>query len=173
MAILNYLPEFPVVEINRSTGLVAGHVIAQTPLAPDFDGIDSINGVDFVANGFIVGLGAGLELEAYDADDHAQPFLIFTEELNTFFDGLKWYATMEDPDEGAIYPRAIGLYVGDVFTTNNFEGEEGAFAKVVDGALTLQAEADADTLFAVEESTLPTGEEAMRFTYVGQVVQGT
>jgi hypothetical protein len=31
MSILNYLPEFKVVEINRSTGLVAGHILAQFP----------------------------------------------------------------------------------------------------------------------------------------------
>jgi len=171
MAILNFLPEFKIVEINRSTGLVAGHVLAQFPLADDAGLKVTHGGVDYLENGFIVGLGADLEFAPYDATDHAQPLLVYTEELNTFFDGLKWYATMEDQEDGIIYPRALGLFVGDAFTTNNYDGTytTQAFAKVTDGVLTLQATADGDTLFAVEESTLPTGELALRFIYVGEV----
>ena len=172
MAILNFLPEFKIVEINRSTGLVAGHVLAQFPLADDAGLEVTYGGVDYLENGFIVGLGAGLELEPYDAADHAQPFLVYAEELNTFFDGLKWYATMEDEEDGIIYPRALGLFVGDAFTTNNYAvggASDPAYAKVVNGVLTLQDTADGDTLFAVEESTLPTNDDAFRFIYVGEV----
>jgi hypothetical protein len=171
MAILNFLPEFKIVEINRSTGLVAGHVLAQFPLVDGSALINTKGGVDYLENGFIVGLGADLELAAFDPAVHAQPLLVFTEELNTFFDGLKWYATMEDEDDNRIYPRVIGLFVGDAFTTNNYSGTyvAQAFAKVTAGVLTLQATADGDTLFAVEESTLPTGELALRFVYVGEV----
>ena len=169
MAILNFLPEFKIVEINRSTGLVAGHVLAQFPLADDAGLAVEKGGVSYLENGFIVSLNTDLELVPFTGQ--AQPLLVFTEELNTFFDGLKWYATMEDEEDGIIYPRAIGLFVGDAFTTNNFAGTytTQAFAKVVDGVLTLQATADGDTLFAVEESTLPTGELALRFVYVGEV----
>lgn len=171
MAILNFLPEFKIVEINRSTGLVAGHVLAQFPLEDGSDLINTKGGVDYLENGFIVGLSSALELEPFNATDHAQPLLVFTEELNTFFDGLKWYATMEDQDDNRIYPRAIGLFVGDAFTTNNFAGTytTQAFAKVTNGVLTLQATADGDTLFAVEESTLPNGDLALRFVFVGEV----
>lgn len=171
MAILNFLPQFKIVEINRSTGLVAGHVLAQFPLADDAELKVTYGGVDYLENGFVVGLGADLELAPYDAAVHAVPLLVFTEELNTFFDGLKWYATMQDEDDDRIYPRVIGLFVGDAFTTNNYAGTYStqAFAKVVDGVLTLQATADGDTRFAVEESTLPTGELALRFVYVGEV----
>lgn len=171
MAILNFLPEFKIVEINRSTGLVAGHVLAQFQLEEDSNLTEAYGGVDYLENGFIVGLGADLELAPYDADTHAQPLLVYTEELTTFFDGLKWYATKADEEDGYIYPRVIGLFVGDVFTTNNYAGTyvAQAFAKVVDGVLTLQTTADGYTLFAVEESTLPTGELALRFVYVGEV----
>jgi hypothetical protein len=171
MAILNFLPEFKIVEINRSTGLVAGHVLAQFPLVDGSALINTKGGVDYLENGFIVGLGADLELAAFDPAVHAQPLLVFTEELNTFFDGLKWYATMEDEDDNRIYPRVIGLFVGDAFTTNNYAGTytTQAFARVTNGVLTLQATADANTRFAVEESTLPTGELALRFVYVGEV----
>ncbi len=177
MAVINFLPSFKIVEINRSTGLVMGHVVSQFPLDTGFNGIIDTYEYDMVENGFIVGLGKDLEVEAFDDEDHAQPFLLFTEELNTFFDGLKWYATGADEEDGIIYPRLVGLYVGDAFTTNNFDGTytNQAFAKVVDGQLTLQASVDVNTLFAVEPSTLPTGEEAPRFIYVGKVgiVSGT
>lgn len=172
MAILNFLPEFKIVEINRSTGLVAGHVLAQFPLVDDTNNLAvTYGGVDYLENGFVLGLGANLELAPYNPAVHAVPLLVFTEELNTFFDGLKWYATEADGDDGYIYPRVIGLFVGDVFTTNNYAGTyvAQAFAEVVDGVLTLQATADSGTRFAVEESTLPTGELALRFVYVGEV----
>ena len=88
--------------------------------------------------------------------------------------GLKYFA---EPVEDETYVRAVALYVGYVWTTNNFVGtwaqgayNDEAFAKVTNGVITLQAVADEDTLFAVEESTLPTGDEAVRVTYIGKPV---
>lgn len=169
MGILNYLPEFKIVEANRLTGLVTGHVLAQFPLNPAAAIIKKVGGSDFVENGFIVGLGNNLQIDAYDPAKHAAPFLVFTEELNTFMDGLKYFATEEDAD-GDIYPRAIGLFVGDVFTTNNYDKNSTTapkYAKVVAGKLTLQDAADSATMFVVEESTTPLGEVAYRFIYFG------
>jgi len=168
MAIINFLPQFKVVEPNRLTGLVMGHVISQFPLNPDFAGIIDDYQYDMVENGFILGLGSELEVDEYDPSRHAQPFLLFNEELNTFFDGLKWYATGADEQDSLIYPRLIGLYPGDSFTTNNYDGTytNQKFAKVIDGKLNLQEVANAQTMFAVEESTLPTGDLALRFTYI-------
>ncbi|MFA5584405.1 MAG: hypothetical protein WDA09_09330 [Bacteriovoracaceae bacterium] len=169
MSILNYLPEFKVVEINRSTGLVTGHILSQFPLDPASTLIKEVGGHDVVENGFIVGLGKDLQIDAYDPAKHAAPFLIFTEELNTFMGGLKYFATEEDGD-GDIYPRAVGLFVGDVFTTNNY-AVAGAvapkYAKVVNGKLTLQDAADAATMFVVEGATTPNGEDAYKFIYFG------
>lgn len=169
MAIINFLPEFKLVEINRSTGLVMGHVLAQFPLDPGFAGIIDDYEYDMVENGFIMGLGSDLEVDEYDPARHAQPFLLYTEELNTFFDGLKWYATGADEEDGIIYPRLVGLYPGDSFTTNNYEGTyvNQRFAKVIDGQVSLQDVANEFTLFAVQESTLPTGDLGLRFTYIG------
>ena len=172
MGILNYLPEFKIVEANRLTGLVTGHVLAQFPLNPVSALINSTFGdgtIEVVENGFIVGLGKDLQIDAYDPAKHAAPFLVFTEELNTFMDGLKYYATEEDAD-GDIYPRAIGLFVGDVFTTNNYDEDVAVapkYAKVVAGVLTLQDVADSATMFVVEESTTPLGEVAYKFIYFG------
>ena len=174
MSILNYLPTFKVVEMNRSTGLVTGHVLSQFEAGTI--ATKAVTGtLGFIENGVIVGLSNDLTIENYDAEAHAQPFIVFTEELNTFMPGLKYFATPVEAD--ATYPRAVGLFVGDVWTTNNFVGtgtggayNDEAFAKVASGVITLQAVADADTIFAVEESTLPTGEEAVRVTYIGTPV---
>lgn len=172
MSILKYLPTFKIVEVNRSTGLVSGHVIAQFPLAADSSLIKNVQeDVNVLENGAIVELKDDLTVDGVNGAS-AQPFLVFTEELNTFMDGLKYFADAADA-QGEIYPRGIALYVGDVFTTDNYTGElSGAkFAKVVNGVLTLQTIADNDTLFAVEESTLPLGDDAGRFIYIGSGVR--
>lgn len=175
MSILNYLPTFKIVEMNRSTGLVAGHVISQFPIGTvATKAVTGTNG--FIENGVIVGLSNDLTVENYDAATHAMPFIVFTEELNTLLGGLKYFAV---PVEAETYVRAVGLYVGDAWTTDNFVGtgtggvyNDEAFAKVVNGVITLQAVADVDTIFAVELSTTPTGEEAVKVIYIGQTVQG-
>lgn len=172
MSILNYLPTFKSVEPNRLTGLVKGHVLSQFPLAPTSALIKEINDeTRVIENGAIVGLAGDLTVDAYDAASMAHPFVVFTEELNTVFDGHKYFATANDA-YGDIYPRAVALYVGDAFTTDNFV--EGAatdpkYAKVTNGVLELQDAADADTLFAVEENALPLGELAYKFIYVGKI----
>jgi hypothetical protein len=50
MAILNFLPEFKIVEPNRLTGLVMGHVVSQFPLDPTFNGIIDTYEYDLVEN---------------------------------------------------------------------------------------------------------------------------
>lgn len=169
MGILNYLPTFKVVEMNRSTGLVTGHVLSQFPAGTV--ATKAVTGtLGFIENGVIVGLTNDLTIENYSATVHSMPFIVFTEELNTFMSGLKYFATPVEADY--TYPRAVGLFVGDVWTTNNYSGTytNQAFAKVVSGVITLQAAADANTLFAVEDSSLPTGEQAIRVTYIGRPV---
>lgn len=176
MAITNYLPTFAQVEMNRSAGLGAGHVLSQNVLDPTSDLIVEKNGTEFLENGVIVGLNSDLTLGAYDADTHNIPFIVFTEELNTFMSGLKYFATEEDAD-GEIYPRAVALYVGDVWTTDKFEGDvTDGFATVVGGVIHTQATQDGETtegtttqdsIFAVEESTTPNGDPAIRVTYLG------
>ena len=160
MSILNYLPNFKVVEPNRMTGLIAGHMLSQ--FKNGNVKLTDVNGNKFLENGLIVGLNQDLEIDNYDAAVHAQPFLVFNEELNTFMNGLKYYA--EPVVDGEVYPRAIGLYIGDTFTTNNYTGE-GDFAAVAGGVLTLGDEG----AFKAEKTTLPTGEDAYKFTFIGEV----
>lgn len=169
MGILKYLPVFKVLEINRSTGLVIGHVLSQFENGIDLTLVTK-NGVNFIENGIIVGLSNDLTVENFDVSKHAKPFIVFTEELNTFMPGLKYFADQADED-GNFHPRAVALYVGDAFTTNNYSGvyTNQTFANVVDGVLTLQTEMGEDTMFTVSSSTLPDGSTALKFVFIGVV----
>lgn len=174
MSILNYMPTFKVIEMNRSTGLVMGHVLSQnlggTVLTSN---TTAAPGYTFIENGIVVGLSNDRTIENFDPEKHAQPFIVFTEELNTYLDALKYFAT--EVVNRVVYPRAVALYNGDVWTTNNYSGTytNQTYAKVVAGVLTLQASADAYTLFRVEDSSLPAdGSQALRFTYIGNPLAG-
>ena len=174
MSILNYVPTFKVIEMNRSTGLVMGHVLSQnlggTVLTSN---TTAAPGYTFIENGIVVGLSNDRTIENFDPEKHAQPFIVFTEELNTYLDALKYFAT--EVVDRVVYPRAVALYNGDAWTTNNYSGTytNQKYAKVVNGVITLQAAADAYTLFAVEDSSLPSdGSQALRFTYIGNPLAG-
>lgn len=166
MSILNFLPTFKVVEPNRSTGLVTGYILSQYKAAADIT-TKTVNTIDFLENGLIVGLNADLTIGNFVEATHKQPFIVFAEELNTFMPGLKYFATQEDVD-GEIYPRAVALMVGDTWTTNNYTGlATNKYAAVgADGVVETQA-AQLNAIFAVEETTLPDGEDAVKLTYLG------
>lgn len=160
--ITKYLPEFKVFEVGSLTGLRAGHVVSQQPAAASI-AKKAVGDNNFIENGIIMGLNVDGELANWT---EGVMFVHYTEELNTFIDELKYFAV---PVEDKTYPRGIALYAGDSFCTNNVAAEvEGAkYAKVVNGILTLQTTADDDTHFSVKESTLPTGEKAYDFVYIG------
>jgi hypothetical protein len=160
--ITKYLPEFKVFEVGSLTGLRAGHMVSQQPAAASI-AKKAVGENNFIENGIIMGLNVDGELANWTK---GTMFVHYTEELNTFIDELKYFAV---PVEDKTYPRGIALYAGDSFCTNNVAAEvEGAkYAKVVNGILTLQTTADDDTHFSVKESTLPTGEKAYDFVYIG------
>lgn len=159
--ITKYLPEFKVFEVGSLTGLRAGHVVSQQPAAASI-AKKAVGENNFIENGIIMGLSVDGELVNWEK---GTMFVHYTEELNTFIDELKYFAV---PVEDKTYPRGIALYVGDSFCTNNVvEVADAKYAKVVNGILNLQAAADDDTHFSVKESTLPTGEKAYDFVYIG------
>lgn len=165
--ITRYLPTFKVFEVGSLTGLRAGHMLSQQPAAADIAKVEK-NGYSFIENGIIVGLNSDGTVGNYDKSKHTKAFVHFTEELNTFMDELKYYALPVE-EVGDTYPRCVALYEGDVFCTNNVasEVESAKFAKVVNGVLTLEATESEDSIFAVKESTLPTGEKAYDFLFLG------
>lgn len=163
--IMNFLPTFKVFEMNNLTGLRSGHILANMKADMEYTAAVTVGENKFLENGIILGLDADGTVSNYDPAKHDMPFVHFTEELLTYSHELRHYA--EPVVDGVVYPRCIGLYVGDTFTTNNYTGTvEGAkYAKVVNGILTLQSVADTDTMFKATASTLPDGSDAFEFGY--------
>lgn len=163
-----FLPSFKVVEINNSTAHRIGHAISQVPCYVEGIKVKEVGNYKFIENGLIVGLDKDYELKNYDAAEHSQPCLVYNDELITGpISTLDKYA--EEIEEGKpAYVRALPLYLGDSFTTDNFAGEAAdGFAEVKDGQLSLQPDKDEKTLFIAKKSTLPNGKTAMEFTYIG------
>ena len=126
--------------------------------------------IKVLENGIIVGLNSDAEVVNYAADTCAQACLVMNDELSVSpLEGLDQYCEVFEDD--VTYPRVLPLYVGDSFTTNNYKGTEAdaKYAKVDCGKLELQAAADGDTLFTVKVATLPAGQKAYHFVYVGKV----
>ena len=153
--ITNYLPKFKVLEPNNLTGLRNGHMLAQMPAADTLASV-TVGETRFVENGVIASLDADGKVGNYVAG--TQPFVTFNEEISYILPGACYYATPVDEE----YPRAIALYVGDTITTNNVSGDiaTAKYAKVVDGVITLQTAADANSMFIAKASTLPDGTAA-------------
>lgn len=169
MNFINQLSKHKIVEVNRLTGLLNGHMVAQAPYRVVADYFD---------NGAIMFLDdvAELVLGNDAAAQKNQPFLHYTEELLTGpVSGLEYFTV--DVVNGVCYPRAIALYEGDQFTTNNIAGTIPAagvkkFAVLVAGVLTIvdaiPVTAYEGPLFVVEKDTLPAGQPAVRLTLVNK-----
>lgn len=168
--IMSFLPTFKVFEVNNLVGLRNGHILAQ--MAADINNIATVTAGDnkYVENGIILGLDADGTVSNFDPAKHDMPFVHYTEEILTYFNELRLYAELVK--DGVVYPRCIGLYVGDTFTTNNHvaldeEADRATYkyAKVTNGVLELQTVADANTMFKATDSTLPDGSDAFEFQY--------
>lgn len=163
-----YKPSFKVLEVNNLAGLRIGHVLAQQPAADNIAVVTAF-GDKYIENGIIVGLGATGEIENYDKTKHAMPFVHYTEELINYLVGLDSFA-VEVPENGKAYPRCIGLYVGDTFTTNNVvkgavDDTKLCYGKVVNGVINLEAAASDDSMFIVNKTTMPDGGVGYECTY--------
>jgi hypothetical protein len=172
MDLINLLPKFKIVEVNKLAGLLNGHIVAQAPHA---------TAEDYLENGQIFYLGAEADAVLHgDADFTAQPFLHYTEELLPFMNGNEYFAV--EVQNGVAYPRLIGLYEGDEFTTNNIANlatfadwdANKAWAVVVDDALTLVDEVPAAAyvgpLFRAEKDRLAAGQVAARLTLIAKQI---
>ena len=177
--ITKYLPTFKVFEVGSLTGLRAGHMLSQQPAASTIR-VKEVGDSKFIENGIIVGMNADGQIvnwsNAEGTDNVSKTmFVHYTEELNTFVDELKYFAVpveekyengQKKPDYDSTYPRCIALYTGDSFCTDNVVGTPSAYAKVDNGVLTFVSN-KADAQFAVKEGTLPTGDKAYDFVFLG------
>lgn len=165
--ITKFLPEFKVFEVNNLTGLRNGHILAQMKGADNL-AAKTVGSEKYIENGIICGLNGNGTIGNYVAGTHKTAFVHYTEEILSVFPELKYFAV--PVEDGVVYPRCIALYAGDSFTTNNYTGsieDNGdGYAVVENGVLKLQAEAT-NAMFKATASTLPTGEFAYEFLYIG------
>lgn len=163
-----------VVEMNQSTGLRTGHMVAQTRLVV-------AEGESF-DNGYILALDVAKDELKLAVGTESRVFIHFTEEYQPIMKaGLKYFSVplMEDADKAKYcYPRAIALYENDAWTTDNFTGDFAAsgttWAEVKDGVLTLKsAKPEAGKhIFLAKKTTLPDGvTDAAQFIYVGRELE--
>lgn len=161
----NLLTKYKAVEVNKLAGLLNGHIVAQTPMDADADYLENGHILYLQKDGTLGYSGANAMLD--------QPFLHYTEELLTFAVGNEYFAVMTDEDD-ICYPRAIGLYEGDEFTTNNIIDLEDIATKgyaILDNNGKLKLNATFPTgvnytgpVFKATDDTLPTGAAAARLT---------
>ena len=184
MNFINSLTKHKIVEPNKLAGLINGHMIAQAPFR------DAVN--LYLDNGVILFLDEKAEL-VIGSDANAkkkQPFLHYTEELmNGPVNGSEYFTV--DIENGLCYPRAIALYEGDEFTTNNFSTEIGGglvadtkYFAYVDFATGDFEVVDAEPanggglayvgpLFVAEKDTLAAGQAAVRLTLIDKMITVT
>jgi hypothetical protein len=175
---------FKVVEINNVLALRTGHMLAQAelPKAKFLGGSET-----YIQNGEIVFLGIDGKLATRNqlADNAVKnllkPFLVYNEELMTGpYTDLKYFAEVFDAEDKA-YPRALGLEVGDAFTTDNYVLVSGTtFAQglyaIINAAGKLEVRKDLTVnyvgpLFAVVGGDLPDGTTAAyEFTLIANGV---
>ncbi len=169
MNFLNAFSKHKIVEINKSFGLLAGHMLAQTPYIAEV-------GETFLDNGHILFLSEENTLVKNPADGAGpRPFLHFTEELMTIgiVSGYEYFTL--DIENGKAFPRAIALYEGDEFTTNNYALNTGVvpvkgtkyYAQANEAGVLVVYDAPPITpgpLFLAELDRLPAGQVAMHFT---------
>lgn len=173
------MPKHKVVEMNLSTGLRIGHIIAQSKFEKPTAGT---NALEYLDNGFLLQFNkkGDLELASRGVDQSylAPTFLHYSEEHVTFYDNysLDMFTVTYD-EEGVAYPRGVALYAGDTFTTNNYgddlqtslDGGETIELSVENGVM-IAATASSKTIALGKASTLPSGEKAMEVLWIGGVL---
>ena len=150
------LKTYKVFEPVRMNGLLNGDMLAQAEVGtiPTNDGV--------VENGTLTNFGIDGKLNI--ATNKEKVFVVYNEPKNDFWVGEEYYAVDLENE----LPRAIRLWTGDKFITNNVASElAGAkYAKIVSGKLTLEETNSADSCFIVEPTYTANGTKAYLFTYV-------
>lgn len=180
MNFINALTKHKIVEINKSHGLLSGHIVAQAAYR-------QIAAETYLDNGAILFLDQKAELTTANGTNPIlkQPFLHYTEELmNGPVLGTTYFTVDLDEVIGATpvcYPRAIALYEGDEYTTSNFKTAIGGglvagtiyfgIVDPADGIVNIVAAyplpaAYTGPVFVATKDTLAAGDAAVHLTLV-------
>jgi hypothetical protein len=166
-----FLPKFKVVEINNMAALRMGHVIAQNAIDKEnirLVGKGESEAYKYLENGVIVGLGVDGKIANYDSAKHAQPMLVFTEELIAGpFYSLDQFAEEVELEGADVYPRCLPLYLGDTFTTDNVKVvEDGLYGIEAGSGLICKAGQEAQAMFRGVACKLPAGQNAVELQVI-------
>ena len=162
------------VDLNQSTGLRTGHVVAQQAYANTtaFNAKGEV--VNYLDNGLLMVLNAKGELDLANSTE-GSVFVHADEEHIKFMDNasLDMFTLYLDAKEKT-YPRAVALYEGDKFTTDMFKADavlkHGVYyvVTVVNGVIQVGAEAVGTEEGPVATlGSLPAGNEAIEVLWRG------
>lgn len=174
MDIFKQLKGHAVVELNQSTGLRTGHVIAQQAYASKTAVNAKGETVNYLDNGLLMVLNGKGELELA-TDLTGSVYIHADEEHIKFFDNASYdMFTLLLDDAEKTYPRAVALYEGDKFTTDMFKAasalEQDVYyaITVANGVIQVGAEAEATHVGPVAKlDALAVGTEAVEVLWRG------
>lgn len=174
MDIFKNLKGHSVVEMNVSTGLRTGHLLAQQAYGADTAYNKAGTAVDYLDNGSLLALNAKGEI-VQATDLEGTVYVHYSEENMKFLDSasLDMFTVQLSADEKS-YPRAIALYEGDKFTTDNYKAAAALdfdvyYAITVEnGVIQVGAKAEDDYAGPIAQlSSLPAGQEAIEVLWRG------
>ena len=179
------------VEPNRIAGIKQGRVLADVPVKPDT--MTTLGG--YVENGIFLAWNPGVGLDGnlkkgeldlpqptsnyiglvysdvklYSPFTSNKDFALFTKAPSMNQATQSPYYDKDDKPKGTVIPRLIGLTVGDVFTTNNLEGDPsvGDVLKVnTKGLLDASGTVDLIQVKVTDKTTLADGQAACKVVVI-------
>ena len=179
------------VEPNRIAGIKQGRVLADVPVKPET--VTSLGG--YVENGIFLAWNPGVGLDGnlkkgeldlpqptsnyiglvysdvklYSPFTSNKDFALFTKAPSMNQATQSPYYDKDDKPKGTVIPRLIGLTVGDVFTTNNLEGDPsvGDVLKVnTKGLLDASGTVDLIQVKVTDKTTLADGQAACKVVVI-------
>lgn len=169
------LNTFKQVEPQHLSGLTAGAIISQRPVAYNTEtkvyGVATcvVANTAYIENGIICSLDDTAHIVNYVANTPA--YIHYDEELNCDYDAKNMFAV---EGEGAeTYIRLIRLFPGDEFVTDQVTGTAKKYATVTNGKIAFSDDIKAATdMFYCEggnalNDTLPNGDTGYHFIYLG------